>query len=660
MNPLFATKDQKAQSHSESGQAGISRPLHIVHLEDDTNDADLVKALLEEEGFAARVTLAQNGPEFIKAIDQGQFDAILSDFSLPGFDGKAALDMAREKCPEVPFIFVSGTLGEETAIECLRNGAIDYVLKHRLNRLGPALQRALRERDEQNRRRLAEANLHKSGELFRQIIENVADLIAVLDPDGRWLYYSPSYRSVLDNSAVQPGSDPFSRIHPEDRERMRRSFRNIGTNGEPARTEFRFLLPNGSVKFIESQASAIRDEAGNITNVVTIARDITDRKRNEERLQQIKAELEQANHELRRRNEEIQNFYHTLSHELKTPLTSAREFISIVREGLAGPLNEQQSEYLSIAQGSCNQLRVLLNDLLDTTRLETGKLRLELKRTSLTAFIHEIVTIMGPAIANKKISLSHTVEAGLPDVLIDAGRIKQVLTNLLNNALKFTPQEGKIEVAVAQSPERPDFIRISVADTGCGIPEDHIERIFDRLHQVKIGQTAREQGIGLGLYICRELVELHGGTIRADSKLGKGSSFTFEIPKCAKAARANVLVIDDEGGMVEALRSVLERAEFNVTTATGGTEAVTRLKQQVPDVILLDLNMPELDGASTLKEIRGRCGAVPVIVHTGYPDGELMERALQYAPFTVLTKPCPEAQLVQTISMLAGQRHIRQ
>lgn len=396
---------------SETNQLSANRgnecsQLRIVHLEDDDNDAELVRRLLAAEGFHAQIMRVQNQHQFEQTIAEASHDLILSDHTVPGYNGKAALTTTRAKSPNTPFIFVSGTLGEEAAIESLREGATDYVLKHRLDRLGPAVRRALREREEQLKRMHAEENLRKSAR-----------------------------------------------------------------------------------------------------------------------------ELEKINNDLLRRNQEIQSFYHTLSHELKTPLTSAREFISIVLEGLAGPLSQKQLEYLRIAKESCNQLRLLLNDLLDTTRLETGKLRIEPKATSLEALIHDVVSMLSPAVTSKRIYLSTRIQPGLPRVEIDESRIRQVLINLLNNALKYTPAGGRIALEVTESSERPDCLRISVSDSGRGIPADQIDRVFDRLYQVKMDGLPLEQGMGLGLYISKQLVELHGGRIWVESAWEKGSTFTFEIPR---------------------------------------------------------------------------------------------------------------------------------
>ena len=178
-------------------------------------------------------------------------------------------------------------------------------------------------------------------------------------------------------------------------------------------------------------------------------------------MRRIQAQLERSNSDLRRKNEEVQNFYHTLSHELKTPLTSAREFVSIVMDGLAGDLNSTQREYLGISLESCNQLRICINDLLDATRLETGKLSIDLKPVLLEGSIQRVVTALRPAAEGKKIELTCEIEPGLPRISIDENRIVQVVTNLLNNALKFTESGGCIEVSAARSREQPDRLEVA-------------------------------------------------------------------------------------------------------------------------------------------------------------------------------------------------------
>ena len=241
--------------------------------------------------------------------------------------------------------------------------------------------------------------------------------------------------------------------------------------------------------------------------------------------------LEQTNQELHRRNEELQSFYHILSHELKTPLTAAREFVSIVLDGLAGALSETQREYLGVVKDSCDQITLGLNDLLDATRVDTGKLSIALRPTPMDRVVSQALAAMVLTARGKGIRLQQVMAPHLPDALIDERRIAQVLVNLLSNALKFTPAGGEITVRVGADPKRPTEIRVSVSDTGRGIPPAELGQIFDQLYQIRRDDTTVHCGLGLGLYISQEVVKLHGGEIWVESTVGKGSTFSFTVPQ---------------------------------------------------------------------------------------------------------------------------------
>lgn len=373
----------------------MNAPLRVLHLEDSPDDASLIRRKLRAEFPRCEITRVDEEQGFRAALKAGSLDLILSDYRVPGFHGMTALALARELCPEVPFLFLSGVLGDELAVDSLKAGATDYLLKDRPARLVPAIRRAL----------------------------------------------------------------------------------------------------------AEAEARAKRKH--------------------------IQAELQQRNGDLLKRNQEIQNFYHTLSHELKTPLTSALEFIAIVMDGLGGPVTDAQKEYLGIAKESCQQMRNCINDLLDATRLETGKFTLHKKPAALDALAHRVLATLRPAAKEKKIAIVEEIDAGLPSLPLDEQRMIQVIANLLGNALKYTPPGGSIHVKTRVT--EGEQLEFSVSDTGCGIPQEEQDHIFDRLYQVKTGD-ATTGGIGLGLYLCRELVQLHGGTIWVESRYGKGSTFRFVIP----------------------------------------------------------------------------------------------------------------------------------
>jgi two-component system sensor histidine kinase/response regulator len=396
--------------------------------------------------------------------------------------------------------------------------------------------------------------------------------------------------------------------------------------------------------------------------VIQLEAALAESQKKEVRLQQtiedtIKTEraLERSNKDLLHKNEEIQNFYHTVSHELKTPLTSAREFVSIVMDGLAGPLNDTQREYLGIARESCNRLRLCINDLMDATRLETGKMTLELKPASIAKVIQQLVTVLGPVAKRKDITLTTEIE-DLPDFPFDENRMMQVLVNLANNALKFTPTGGRVTITADLARDYPDHVKVCVQDSGCGLGESDLERIFERLYQVPNEDGGSSPGVGLGLYISRELVECHGGKIWAESKLGEGSTFCFVLPKHQPSELIEVLVVDDEERTRGLMRRALEREGFQVTTAENGAAALELVKQRLPDVVITDLMMPKMDGAEMLKQIRQNWSLLPVVILTGYPNNEQIKRAMEFSPFTLMAKPCPIAQLIQLIRRMSGAK----
>ena len=317
-------------------------------------------------------------------------------------------------------------------------------------------------------------------------------------------------------------------------------------------------------------------------------------------------------------------------------------------DGLAGPLNETQLEYLGIAKEGCDQLGACMNDLLDATRLDTGKLRLDFKPAAVEVLAQRVVAAFGPAAARKQLSVRTEVQPGLPKVPFDEHRIAQVISNLVSNALKYTSSGGEIVIKVGFASSTSELLQVTVSDTGCGIAKEDQERVFDRLYQVRAGDAVTGQGVGLGLYLCRELVQLHGGRMWLESTPGKGSAFCFVLPVTQQLLRSNVLIVDDDPVLLEMLSAAFQ-TEFNVRTARDGLEALKEMNRQAADVVLLDLVMPGLDGPTTLKEIRKNWGAVPVIVHTGHVEGELMDQVLTFSPFTLLGKPCSPKRLMEVI-----------
>ena len=371
--------------------------------------------------------------------------------------------------------------------------------------------------------------LQQSKQNFHNILEGSPDGMVIVDSNGL---------IVFANSTV---TDVFGR--PQE-QLLGTSFGYPIISGQ--NTELDVVNTAGKSRVVEMRVVQTLWQ-GDPACLVSL-RNITHRKHNEQQVILAHEELKRTNQSLVERNAEIRSFYHTLSHELKTPLTAACEFVSILMEGLAGPLNETQLEYLGIAKESCNQLRLHINDLLDVTRLETGKMSLDFQPRPVAPLVETVVKMLTPAAEGKGVSLSCDCQPDLPAVPFDKYRIQQVLTNLTTNAIKFTPAGGQIHISLSAFAADPECLQVTVRDTGCGISKDQLGLIFNRLHQAQRDDPMAESrsGLGLGLYICKELVQLHGGRIWAESELGQGSTFTFTIPKRQTPASLNVLVVDDE------------------------------------------------------------------------------------------------------------------
>lgn len=241
-------------------------------------------------------------------------------------------------------------------------------------------------------------------------------------------------------------------------------------------------------------------------------------------------ELREARQKLQSKNDEIQNFYQTISHEVKTPLAAAREFVAIAMDGIVGPVSAKQKELLSHALDSCDQISAHVNDLIDVTKLHAGKIKLDIQLGSLDTVLARCLASVSSSVEAKNIYVKREIESPLPPVKFDCNRIIQALSNLLGNAIKYTEMAGTIVLSIRHDADY-SYVEIGVTDSGCGVTATDLPRIFEPLYQVpNCGDEVMGAGLGLGLSIAKEIVALHGGKIRAESAIGVGSTFSFRLP----------------------------------------------------------------------------------------------------------------------------------
>lgn len=360
-------------------------------------------------------------------------------------------------------------------------------------------------------------------------------------------------------------------------------------------------------------------------------------------------------------------FISTVSHELRTPLTSIKGYVDLILDGEAGEINEIQREFLEIVKQNNDRLVELINDLLDVSRMESGRVKMEKAPLSLPEIVKVAVTSIENLAKNKEMSISQDIPEGLPLVLADRQRLVRILVNLLSNAIKYTPPKGRIFVSI--KPQN-GFLATSIRDTGIGIPSEHLDRLFVKFYRVDSSLTSEIGGTGLGLAIVKSIVDLHGGQVWAESEVGKGSTFTFTLPvdkgidearkmraraQVSLAKGDKILVVDDEPDIVRLIEILLEKEGFRVISALGGPEALRLAEEEKPSLITLDIMMEDMNGFEVLRALKDnpKTAHIPVVMLSITADEYDI---LRVGASSFLTKPIDPKKLVSVVNSLLDRR----
>jgi PAS domain S-box-containing protein len=501
----------------------------------------------------------------------------------------------------------------------------------------------------------AEKVLAESEERFRQLAENINEVFWMTDPQTtELLYISPAYERVWGRSCQSLYENPRSfmdAVHPDDRERVRIDVLEKQSRGEQVDKEYRIIRPDGSIRWVRDRAFPVKDAAGRFYRLVGIIDDFTQRKLAEEALR-----------EADRRKDE---FLATLAHELRNPLAPIRNATEVLRlKDLADP---QQQSARDVIDRQVRQMVRLIDDLLDISRITRGKLQLRKDRTELATALHSAVEASRPLID----ALAHELTVTLPQepihLLADPIRLAQVFSNLLNNAAKYTEKGGHIWLTAER---QGGEVVVSVRDTGIGIAAMHLPRLFEMFSQVAPALERSQGGLGIGLALVRGLVELHGGSVQAHSAgPGKGSEFTVRLPVAetptpprpaptavdrSAGPKLRILVADDLPDCVETLALLLRLAGHDVRTAHDGLEAVQAAATFRPDVALLDIGMPKMNGYEAARHIRQQPWGqgMRLVALTGWGQDEDRRRTLDAGFDLHFVKPVEPRALEQLLEGL--------
>lgn len=471
-------------------------------------------------------------------------------------------------------------------------------------------------------------------------------------------------------------------IHPEDAERVGAAIRHCLETGDRYEIEFRVCTPAGRVKWLSTTGKVYYDAAHRPVRMMGATTDITTRKEAQLERDLLLASERTARSDAERANRLKDEFLATVSHELRTPLNAILGYAQLLR---LRPIDAQAAQGLEVIERNARIQAEIIGDLLDMSRIISGKLRLDVQLVDLPQVIEAALETVRPAAQARDIRLVKTLDTLAGPVSGDANRLQQVVWNLLTNAVKFTPKGGRVHILLSRV---NSHVEIQVSDTGSGIAADFLPYVFDKFRQSDASASRKHGGLGLGLALVKSLVEMHGGSVRVSSPgEGQGATFVVELPVSAvhvldggeqhpganmlggssiaherlELTGVTVLAVDDEHDSRVLIQRILEEHGARVVTATSAAEALEILRREPIDLLLSDIGMPAMDGYELMRRVRAlgpaSNGDVPAAALTAFARSEDRTRALIAGYHTHIAKPVEPLELAAAVASLARRRH---
>ncbi len=603
--------------------------------------------------------------------------AIICSAWLGGF-GPGLFATVLSACGGVVFFIMPNAItSQHTALLVMfaLNGVLISLVCESLRR---SRQRAEKARDEMER---SEHHLRESETRFRQLADSAPVLIWMNDASGRCSWLNRPWLEFTGQPLEKQTGEGWEQfVHPDDLSRFRETFRRHFDTRTAFEMDFRLRRHDGIHRWIITRGIPLFSGNGSFLGYMGGCIDIHERKEAEKVSDALLKMEQRARLEAERTALLKDEFLATVSHEMRTPLTAMLGWVQLLRNGTLSADTVPQA--LETIERNARAQAKLIDDLLDMSRILSGRLRLDVQKIQPAEIVEAAISAAEPAATAKKIRLLSDLDPHTGPIVGDPTRLQQIIWNLLNNAIKFTPARGAVTVKL----KRLEFaLEISVTDTGEGITPEFLPHVFDRFRQQDASTVRRHQGLGLGLAIVKQLVELHGGSVQARSEgMGKGSSFVVHLPISAAAPEhppdrpqpatsepprdeiplpsllgTKVLVVDDDADARELLRSILAHSGASVRTAGSAEEAMQQFDARQPDVLVSDIGMPGKDGYDLIRQIRSlddkSGGHVPALALTAFARSDDRRRAIGAGFHMHLAKPVEPAELVTIVSSLANR-----
>jgi PAS domain S-box-containing protein len=655
--------------------------LRLLIVEDSEDDMLLLLDLLRQHDYNVIYQRVETAKDMIVALDDSQsWDIIICDYVIPGFGAPKALPLLKEKGLDIPFIVMSGSIDEVSAVTVLKAGAHDFVLKDRMARLIPAIEREIREANARRKQRQTEIALRRSEARFRVLTMATSQAIWITNKEGKVDSDLPSWRALTGQSVSDiQGWGWLNAVHLDDHDRVLESWLDAVAAKKLYEVEMRVLTAKGDYEYFLARGVPVLDDNGEIMEWVGTHTDIShrhrmeeERKRNEEERDKLLLREQAARREAEISNRIKDDFFAVLSHELRTPLNPILGWARLLR---CKKFDPEETDYaLETIERNTNLLTQLINDLLDISRVIRGQMSLNVTKFSLQPLIFSVLETVRLAAEAKSLQMQIAIASTEGIVNGDEVRLQQVVWNLLSNAVKFTSQGGTIEVSLT---EVGTYAQFQVKDSGIGIKNEFLPYVFDYFRQEYSGTTRQFGGLGLGLAIVRQIVELHGGTVKVESPgSGMGATFTVQIPllqtsdpmtsnKTSLESKVDlsgikVLVVDDNPDTRNFIVFALEQENAVVSTAESGFDAVKAFERSIPDILVSDIGMPDMDGYMLIRQLRQlpaeQGGQVKAIALTAYAAESDRQEAVSAGFQKHIPKPVDLDALVNAIATLVNEK----